>query len=230
MSGRAAQIDQSAKAAQVERRDDVRRTEQPEPVHSHEKLILRLRRLEEVREDRAIPTECLLPTMCPVAHRVFQIGPQPPGDFVAVVDVAGQPERTRCRQIGRRRGRVFVSVAVPHEKLQPDAGVDQPFERVWTRWQIGSQVGQSLGACRQGIEDSQRHRGEHRLRAAKRFDQVENVGGIGCSHRSSFDFLLDEVDRPNQDEKCRMNRQPARRNKLRRLISRRWHPAASVLG
>src|SRR5205807_8644166 len=94
MSGRAAQIDQPPKAAEVEGRYDVRRADEAKAVHAHQKLALRLLGAEKVREDRAFPAIHLLPAVRSFADGVFETLPELPHHRIAVVEVAGQPAGT----------------------------------------------------------------------------------------------------------------------------------------
>ncbi len=78
MAGRPAKIDQALKPTQIESRHDLRRAEQPLSVHAHQELALGVLGPEEMGKKRAIPAEGLLPTVGPLANRIFQIGPQFP--------------------------------------------------------------------------------------------------------------------------------------------------------
>jgi hypothetical protein len=86
---RSAQVDQSPKPAEVKSGDDVRRADESIPVHRHQEFPHRLLGPEEIGEDRAVPTERLLPAVGPLANRVFKVAPHFPQYGIRVVDIAG---------------------------------------------------------------------------------------------------------------------------------------------
>ena len=97
--GRPAQVDQAAKPAQIERGDDVRRADEAIPVHGHQELSHRFFGPKEVREDRAVPAEGLLPAIGSLADRILQVAPHLPENRIRVVDVTGQARRALLAQV-----------------------------------------------------------------------------------------------------------------------------------
>src|SRR5260370_39325906 len=93
MPGRAAQVHEPREPTQVERGHHLRRAEQAEAAHAHEEFAPGMLIAEEERKDRPIPAVDLLPTMAALAHCMFEMFPQPPGNGVAGIDAAVEPHR-----------------------------------------------------------------------------------------------------------------------------------------
>jgi hypothetical protein len=89
VAGGAAEIDQPAEPAQIERSDHGRRAELSLPVHAHQELAQVRLVAEEVRKDRSVKTVCLLPAVRALAHRVVEVCPELPQYGVGIAGVAG---------------------------------------------------------------------------------------------------------------------------------------------
>src|SRR5262249_1891254 len=144
-----------------------------------QELPLRFLGPKETGEDRTVPAKCLLPPIGSLADRVFQVAPQFPENRVRVIDVTGQTRRALLAQIRSCRGRVLVLPTFALEQLQTRARVEQALERIGVERQFFSQVRKRFRAVFERVEYAQRYRGKHRLRATKRFQKIENDGGIG---------------------------------------------------
>ena len=179
VAGRAAEVGQPVEAAQVEGRYDVWRADQPVAVHAHQEFAEGSLGPEEMGKDRSVPAERLLPAVRSFANRTLQVGPELPHHVVRIADVAGQTRWAPLAEIGRGDRRVLVGIPSPIEQLQADAGVEQALQCVRVEVERPGQLGQGLRSLFQGVEDPQRHRGEHRLGAPERFEEIEDHARVG---------------------------------------------------
>src|SRR5579863_8739749 len=122
---------------------------------------------EEVRKNRAVPTERLLPSRAALADRIFQMTPHRVQGTVRIADVSTERVRTvGTQELFRLRG-IYVFFAAFFKQSKRNAGIQQARE---------------LFAVRRppAVEDPQFDGGEHGLRAAERINQIKN--DVGCGH------------------------------------------------
>jgi hypothetical protein len=83
------------------------------------------------------------------------------------------------------------------QQLQADTRIEQPFERVGIGLQFEGQIRQRSGPRSQGVEDTEGHSREHRLRTAERDEQIENRRRVGRRqvnwHKLYFGFWISNL-------------------------------------
>src|SRR3954451_3222377 len=82
VAGAAAKINDVMKTRQVERLDNLWRTEQAEAVHAVQENFFGFRRAEKLIEDGSIGAKHLLPPWRALANGVFEAVPEPEQDVV----------------------------------------------------------------------------------------------------------------------------------------------------
>ncbi len=89
--------------------------------------------LKEVVEDAAPYAKGLLPPVAALAHRVFQVHPQPEQHVVGIKDVAGERTFARAAQVRGGDRRVGVPAVLFSQESQTHAAIQQTFERLGLR-------------------------------------------------------------------------------------------------